>query len=213
MLLVVSYNAAGDIRSTHPGWTNHISNNPRQPQYERVFQIVSSVTIGKMLLSPDQTNMSLMKDIIRKFTFPGSVVVDSYAGAFSAANPYMLKAQHRRFLGYDLEVNCVTTSLPQLALVFPRQVLNAELDITKDETLPQAAKTFVKAMEARDQIRRVDASKTPAGFPNMQTFLFHILYYLPMYCFLVLSLSVIKQKTSQHICGQHSTLKCTTGYV
>lgn len=70
------------------------------------------------------------KDIIRKFSVPDSSIVDYSAGTFSVAKTGALHFTTRRFVGCDLALECVASSLSQLTLVFACQVWNKELDIT-----------------------------------------------------------------------------------
>lgn len=181
ILLCVNCKTAGEITSTHPGYRNQIYNILRVPQNERVFRTASSMCSAELLFRPEQKNVTWMKEIIRKFTISGFLVVDCCGGTFLVAKACLFLPQHRRFVGFDLDVECVTPSLRQLELIFLRQVLNADSYNTRDETLLQAEIIFVKAMDAMDQKCRVDACETPAGFPSIQTFPFHNPYHLLTY--------------------------------
>lgn len=70
--------------------------------------------------------MLWMKTIFCEITFLGRQVVYCCAGRFTMAETCTLLPQHRRFVGIDLDSGCVAYSLPQLALVFTRQVLKKE---------------------------------------------------------------------------------------
>lgn len=56
-------------------------------------------------------------------------------------------SQHRRFFGCDLDSDCVTSGLPQLAPFFNGKGLRKKSDITRGNNLQQAAFTFAKEME------------------------------------------------------------------
>lgn len=96
-------------------------------------------------------NVAPMKEVIHKFTLHGFLHVDCCSGKFSGAKECMLLPQHRWFIRCDLDVECDMSSLPQLAFIFAREVLNAESDITGDETVLQIAIKFVKATDAMDK--------------------------------------------------------------
>lgn len=67
--------------------------------------------------------MLLAKDINRKFTVPVGLVVDWCAGMISVAKTYMQLPQHRWFVGFDLDSECVASNLQQVPLDFARQIL------------------------------------------------------------------------------------------
>lgn len=102
------------------------------------------------------------------------------AGTFSVAKKCMFQQQHKGIVGCDLDLVCFNLGLPQVALVFVRQVLNKESDITEEEDEHQAAFTFVNAKGGGDldQKCRIDVWETFSGSTTMQTFLLLKLYHL-----------------------------------
>lgn len=66
----------------------------------------------------------------------------------------MILSQHRQFVEDDLESKSVTSSLSQLALIFTRQVLNEDSEITENGGIQQAAFIFSKVVEELDLKRR-----------------------------------------------------------
>lgn len=69
----------------------------------------------------------------RKFTLSVKMVVDCCARAFSVLTAWMLLPLHRRFIGCDLDLECVALRILQLALILARQVLNEDADTTGEE--------------------------------------------------------------------------------
>lgn len=71
--------------------------------------------------------------------------------------------------------------MPQLTLIYARQLLSDESDIEGDEQIYSSAKVCVKVAKALEVQRYLDMWEVPEGYPLMQTFLPHILYYLNTY--------------------------------
>lgn len=93
----------------------------------------------------------------------------------------MLLSQHKRFVGWELDSNCVASRIQLLVLIFTRQGLNEESNTTEERYLYQAASTFVKAVEELNRKRRFDVWETPARIPIIETFPLHIFYHLSTY--------------------------------
>lgn len=135
MLARVCYDALLDIKSMHLGWTIQTSNVSQLPQDKRVFQTASGAFGSKVLFRSEKRNMSCMKYIIRKFTLSYSLVLDCYDSMFLVARACMLLPRHMQFVRFDLDSECVTSSLPQSSLLFARQVLNKRSALTKNDTV------------------------------------------------------------------------------
>lgn len=93
----------------------------------------------------------MVNKAIREVTLPVFIVLNCCRGTFSAARACMLLPQHKPFVGGDLVVECMRSSLSQLALKVAQLVLNEESDITGEETVPQSEMAFVKTMDAMDE--------------------------------------------------------------
>lgn len=63
-------------------------------------------------------------------------------------------------------------------LIFNRQVMDKQLDITGDDDVMQAAFFFVKGIEELDLYRCINVWETPARFTIMGTFWLYLLCYL-----------------------------------
>lgn len=85
MLARICHDASNDVKLTHLGWSNRMSNVPLLPQDERVFWNSSNLSGSKALLLPEQKNVLWMKDIMREFTLPSGLVVDCCDGTCSVA--------------------------------------------------------------------------------------------------------------------------------
>lgn len=120
--------------------------------------------------------MLWMNNIIHKFTLLGVLVVDCCAETLSVARKCMLLSQHRRFVCCELDLECVASNFPQLALVFSQHVLNKKFDSTGNDDVQQALFAFFEAIEEPNLKRCMDVWEAPVDFSITQTFLLHILY-------------------------------------
>lgn len=65
-------------------------------------------------VASSRSKKAWVKDIIRKLTFPGFLAMSGCGVTFSIAKACILLQQHKWFVASDLEVECVTSFLPQL---------------------------------------------------------------------------------------------------
>lgn len=147
MLSCVRQDAFGDMKTTHSGRTNQDFNVPCLLQDERVLQNGSIASGSKTLVRPEQKSMVWIKVFTCKFALLEMQIVIYCAGTFPVAKACMLLLHCRRFFGCDPDLEWVASSLPQMAPIFARQVLNEASDITGDDDVQQAATTFIKVME------------------------------------------------------------------
>lgn len=104
MLASVCYSASGDLKSTHSGWTNQLSNVSRLLHAERLFWIGFTEFGSKALLRPDHKNKFYMKDTICKYTLPGGLNKYCCSGTFSVPKRCMLLPHHWQFVGCNLYI-------------------------------------------------------------------------------------------------------------
>lgn len=110
----MSNDALGDIQLTHPGWTSQIENISRLLRDERVFPAGFSVFGFKVLTRLEQDNMLSMKEIIRELTFSDGLIMNCFAGTFSAAKECMLISQYKWLVGCNLDWECAALGPSQL---------------------------------------------------------------------------------------------------
>jgi len=164
--------------STLPGFTNVMDNIPRVPVNEVVYTKDRADNGRRLKLRPEQKNVSWMMDLVQKFTKPGMLVLDPFAGTLSVAKACLSLNKHRRFIVSDADAACVKVSLPSLVLVLAKQFLNEDSDLEGNEEELAAARVFVDGM-ARFQVRE-DLSEAcgPPGFPAMQRLPPYVLQFL-----------------------------------
>ena len=137
---------------------------------------------SRAMLRPEQKSITLMSDIIEKFSKPGDLVVDPCSGTFSVAKACLLLPKHRRFVGCDLDPACLQHTEDRLIELFARQLLNPRSDIsTRDDKLTSSAQNLVAEIERLKVTKRAAAWNTPKGLSPMQNFPPYIVQYLCQY--------------------------------
>ena len=96
MLDRVNYNVGQYVPSTLPGWTCTTDNIPRLTAVEKVYSDTRGENNRRLLLRPEQKTLASLKTTIDKYSQPGGLVMDQFAGWFSTARACMLLPRHRR---------------------------------------------------------------------------------------------------------------------
>lgn len=175
----VDYKCGFETPSSYPRYTNEMNNIPRLPHKEKVFANSSrDASSRKKMARPEQKNVSLLRDIIRKFTKPGMLVVDTFAGTLSVAKACLSLEEHRKAVLCDKDPDVIRDSFESLVAVFASQVLNVISDIVEPEEVRSAAKTFLAGYEALQTQSRVDAGQAPPEYPPFQSLPDYILEFL-----------------------------------
>jgi len=177
----VNYNAPQYTPSSLPGWTNVMDNIPRLPVNEVVYSTVRSDNGRRRMVRPEQKNVSWMMDIIQQYTTEGMLVLDLCCGTMSVAKACLMFNKHRRFVVSDIDEACIRDSYPSLLLVFARQLVNGESDITGSTEELEAARTYIKAMEEKEARVDMEEACGPNGFPAMQRLPNYLLTFLSNY--------------------------------
>jgi len=177
----VDYNFSGAVNSLHPAWTNLTTNIPKLEPEEVVYKNMDGHPgrAGRRpMLRPEQKNMIWMKALIGKFTGPGDLVMDMFAGTYATAKACLMTDKHRKFVGCDSDQECTDTGRVALVHIFASQLLNEKSDITGNEETMASAKLYVEEMKAIAIKKRNDAWKVPRGLASTQTFPSYILHWL-----------------------------------
>lgn len=97
-----------------------------------------------------------MRDIVKKGTKPGNLVMNAFAGTISFAMTCTLLPKHGRLLGCDVDPSCVAEEIPQWILLYARQVLRQASNSDEKEEARESAEMYVKAVEALEMRKRLD---------------------------------------------------------
>lgn len=92
--------------------------------------------------------MSLMKDLVEKFTMRKKRNIDSCAGTCSIAKECMLSDAHFHFDRRNTDSEMLRVVLSGLPYTFASQVLNSDSDKTGGERIRAAARAFKENMAA-----------------------------------------------------------------
>lgn len=181
MLARVDYMAGMETPSSYPGFTNEMNNIGKLPHEEIVFRQQCGDSGRKSMARPEQKNVSWMRDVIRKFTKPGMVVVDCCAGTLAVGKAGLSLPEHRRVILCDVDSDVVRQSMPSLVLVFAKQVLSDASDIVGNDEVVAAAKKYISAIENTETQLRLASAHGPPGFPPYQTLPDYLLRFMSVF--------------------------------
>lgn len=123
----------------------------------------NSPLIGQTLLCPTQKRVSTLKELIERYSKPGDIVADMFAGTLSTARACMEISEHRVFVGCDLDKECVTCAMPLVYETFARQLLDLKSTIRGDTEAHHCASQF---LDHPLQQRRLSAAICQLGAPD-----------------------------------------------
>lgn len=95
-----------NIVSVHPLWKSAMNNIPWIALEERIFS-ASTTSYGlKIILSPRQKSMKLMKYLVLKFCRVRDVLKNIYTGTLTTAKGLLQLSEHRRLAGCKTYCAC-----------------------------------------------------------------------------------------------------------
>lgn len=123
-----------------------------------------------------------MRDLVRKLTKAGELVLDFYAGTCFTVRACMLFDRQREFVGCDLdpEVLCAVESDPALTPAF--QVLNLKWDISGSGGVEAAAKAFIDRRRAFLASKTATVWEIPSGLDALRVSFGPFLHFIPALC-------------------------------
>lgn len=80
-----------------------------------------------------------MKDLMRKFSKLGHLVLHAFAGKLSTANAYLFLNNQRRSVGCDKDVDCVQMPIPRLVEIYASQLPSDRSNLTAEDKLKESA--------------------------------------------------------------------------
>lgn len=105
--------------------------------------------------------MVLISHFIRKYTRPGAMVLDPYLGSGATAKSCLLLCKHRKFVGWDSDLDCALKMRPSLLRMFAEQVLCSDSDISEYEEVRTAADRYLKMSSSEVEVQRKSIWKAP----------------------------------------------------
>jgi DNA methylase len=175
---MVSYSTFDCVPSRFPGWCNVIDNVPKLSPAEQITYMEDD---KKMVLRPEQKALSLMKELISRFSVVGDIVVDLFAGTYASAEACisMPKGQYRTFVGCEVDNVCHEIAQERLLRAFCMEYMRGTFGLVH-----AGVRDAAKAV----QIDRGGSSKTtlewvqPEGLPAFSCLPRHLVNYLQTFC-------------------------------
>ena len=169
---MVDYNPQGFVSSRHKGWTNVIDNMERLTPGEKVRGLDGSI------LRNEQKARAGLMELISRFSRPGDVVVDLFAGTFSTAAACLELPKPRVFAGCELDDEAV--QLGKRHSIIPVLVRRIqEGGISCSDEVRQHANFLMDHRNPYASFRIHDPSwMPPPGLPAYQTVPSHLLNFL-----------------------------------
>lgn len=161
---VVNYSNFNYVQSDYPGHKNVI-NNVRGLEAGEQVRIKDEDAEKVVSLRNEQKPVSLLKELISRFSQPGDLVVDLFGGTFSTAVACFSLRQHRRFLGCELDKRCFDHAFNHVCVQFAQAVCDEGGNLE----VPDEVKEAAKAVKAIKKKRRPDGNwEAPIGMPQYQ---------------------------------------------
>ena len=129
-------------------------------------------------LRAEQKPILLLQELISRFSQPGDVVVDFFAGTFSTAAACLTLPNHRRFVGCEKDNDCFKQAQGKLVNRFAEFVSDhrSVTDfVVPDDILLSCSRLFA-AEPSRSLLHRSWAA--PSSLPQFQRFPIHIMNYM-----------------------------------
>lgn len=164
----VNYMSDRVLPCTHPGYTNAVDNVPRVPPHEVVYSNLATEGGRRRMIRPEQKPVALLMDIINKFTSPGMLVLDCFAGTCSVAKACMNLPEHRKFVVCDKDADVINTSLPSVVDVFVEKALSSTSDVAITEGRKAAVDSYRQSRQVQLYQTDQERSGAPEGYPTMQ---------------------------------------------
>ena len=182
----VDWRSHGYIQSTYPAYKHIIDNVPRLAPGEQVrmtetVQDAEGSEDGNedeiqpadptprtrtRALRAEQKPLPLLQEIICRYTKPGDIIVDFFAGTFSTAVAAMSLPQHRTFIGTELDKACYDVAVDSMCRRIAVYLASRQTDITiPHDLLPALDVLQVAHVRAR---HRDPSWEAPPSMPQYQ---------------------------------------------
>lgn len=136
---MVNYKSFCYVRSSFPAYKNVIDHVMAPAPGERVFSAAPGGGKKALLLRPEQKPVALLMELVSRFSNPGDIVVDLFAGTFSTAIACFRVPQHRLFVGCESDEHCFKAARAHVLREFAAVVTEGRSDIALNaESMPAA---------------------------------------------------------------------------
>ena len=173
---MVNYENFNFVRSAYPAYKNVINNVPRLAPREQVRtrrEVQGEHRHSTVALRAEQKSLPLLMELVSRFTQPGDLVVDLFAGTFSSAAACFSLKEHRRFAGCESDPKCNEVAIPFIIRKLAAVLCSGNTDlVVSPQVLAAAAKIF--AQDPSTAVIADDKWVAPNGLPPFQRIPMHI---------------------------------------
>ena len=125
-------------------------------------------------LRPEQKSLPLLQELVSRFSQPGDIVTDMFAGTFSTAVACMSLPRHRVFVGCELDHDCFLQAkedvIDKFALFASDPNRNTDIVLTTNQ-LSSASRLRLSTIPRHVKDNHWNA---PDGLPSYQRFPIHV---------------------------------------
>ena len=173
---MVDYSLHNRDLSRHPGYVNAIDNCPKLGPGE-------SLNFEDKRLRAEQKPLSILRELISRFSKPGDIVVDLFSGTYSTAIACMTMRDglYRKFIGCEKDATCHGSAQPLLLDCFVRQGRDGVFgEATKNDISSILANKewnySIRSNVGSERLRH--RSDAPDGFPSVSSLPLHMLRFV-----------------------------------
>lgn len=173
---MVNYTSFNYVSSAYPAFKNIINNVMWLLPGEQVRVPTKENPSKTCALRAEQKPVHLLRELVSRFSQPGDYVVDLFAGTFSTAHACFTLPQHRKFVGCDMDGECVDYASSYVLRRAATALATQDTDVHLSQETMALAKTIHELYSAPEI---TDPSwRSPNGLPQYQCFPTHILSHL-----------------------------------
>ena len=112
------------------------------------------MTVGtngkKVRLRPEQTSVSMMKELIEMFPKPGETVMDMFAGNCSVAKACLSLPQPRKYFGSEQDEECFNRSMVTVIETYIDAIINDNSEVKGSVEPIQDGNSFMPVWVRRE---------------------------------------------------------------
>jgi len=168
---LVDWTSHNHVQSRYPAFKAIIDNVPRLSPGEQIrvpVQNPGESTTRTRPLRNEQKPAALLREIICRFSKPGDIVLDFFAGTYSTAVAALTLPKHRKFVGCENDKYCHDVASREVYRRFALYIRHGETDIVIPHKTRSAA-NFLYALHEQAKKRKDIAWKAPEGLPQYQS--------------------------------------------
>lgn len=173
---MVNYKNFNYVASTYPAYRNVIDNCKGLLPSESI-RVQKSDNSGTANLRSEQKPLSVLKELISRFSQPGDIVVDLFSGTFATALACFDIPEHRQFVGCEKDNNCYSHATKHVFKCISRIISERKTDMHFSPALLDAA-LYVNNYDKNFRMPSDPGWKSPKDMPQYQILPQHLLAHL-----------------------------------